>query len=695
MSIITEAPSWLVILCILAGIIYAGALYLRDRFNRNYGSRLAALLSILRFCSVALLAFFLMKPLVKSTERNVEKPIILIAQDNSESIRIGKDSSFYKGQYLQQLSQLINQFGEDYEVRPYTFGNSVHEGFDSIQFNEKHTDFSELLDEVYTTYSGRNLGAIIIASDGVYNRGSNPVYSYKKLNVPVYTIALGDTTIHKDILLAEVAANRLAYLGNRFPIEITVEGRKAHGESATLTVQRKGSVLYSETILFQGDRFFKTIPITINATEVGLQKYSVQLTPIDHEVTLLNNHKDVFIDVLDSRQKVLILAQAPHPDLNALREAISSNEGYSVDVSIAKDFQGNIDNYSLIIFHQLPAINGNGSVAITRAIEKKIPALFVWGASTNFQAFNQFNLGYSLEGYRNNLTDVNGVYADDFSLFQLEPSTARLIPSLPPLTMPFGNYGFSQGAVALINQQVGQIKTKKPLISFQKNGDYKLGLIAGEGIWRWRFAAYQQTDSHQAFNELITKTVQYLASKEDKSLFRVTAKNDFTENENIIFNAELYNPSYEPIANKEIAMRIRNEDGEEYTYTFSPHTIHYRLDAGKLPVGNYNYEATVATEQGILKERGEFSVSALQLEALNSIADHRLLYQFAHDNGGEMVYPQTMDSLIDKIKNKKEIVSVSYENKQLSDLINYRWILILILLLLGIEWLLRKRAGTY
>jgi hypothetical protein len=97
----------------------------------------------------------------------------------------------------------------------------------------------------------------------------------------------------------------------------------------------------------------------------------------------------------------------------------------------------------------------------------------------------------------------------------------------------------------------------------------------------------------------------------------------------------------------------------------------------------------------MLKERGEFSVSPLQFEVVNTIADHRLLYQFANDNNGTMVYPADMSSLPDLIKQKKEIVSVSYENKKLNDLINYKWILAIIIALLAAEWLLRKRAGTY
>jgi len=235
----------------------------------------------------------------------------------------------------------------------------------------------------------------------------------------------------------------------------------------------------------------------------------------------------------------------------------------------------------------------------------------------------------------------------------------------------------------------------KLLSAFNEVQGNKFGFILGEGLWRWKSAAFQQSESHDSFNELITKSVQYLASKEDKSLFRVNGKNDFLENEDVVFDAELYNASYEPISGKEISMQIRNEEGKEFTYQFSSSGDLYQLNAGRLSVGNYSYEAKASSEGNVWVERGEFSVSPLQMEIINTIADHRLLNQFARENNGVMVYPNQMQKLVDEITNKKEIVSVSYENKQLDELINFRWLAVLILILLSTEWLLRKRAGTY
>lgn len=696
MTIVTQSPSWLIPLCIIAGLIYAGALYFRDRFNRTYGWKLAGLLGLLRFVCVSLLAFFLLHPLVKTIDRKVEKPIVVIAQDNSESLAVGKNAEYYKTTYLQQLQELRATLGEDFDVQFLSFGSDVKEGIDSVKYNEKLTDYSSLLEEIGNRYSGRNLGAVVLASDGIYNKGANPVYAYKKMNVPVYTVALGDTTIYRDLLLAEVAANRLAYLGNKFPVQITVEGRKSEGANTVLTVTRNGNTLYSENINVNSDHFFKTVSLSLDATEIGLQRYTVQVSGIDNEVTLLNNRKDFFIDVLDSREKVLILAHSPHPDIAAVREAISINDNYRVDAKLIKEFTGNLQEYNLVIFHQLPALGGVGQAIVNNALELNIPALFVWGSATDFNAFNALNTGFTLRNFRSNTTDISATFAEGFPFFTLNPETSGMFELMPPLAVPFGDFSFSPGTTALALQRVGNIRTQKPLIAFNRLGEKnKTGLIVGEGIWRWRMTAFGQQGTHDAFNELITKTVQYLGAKEDRSLFRVNGDNDFLENENVIFNAELYNASFEPIGGRDIAMEIRDAEGRKFTYNFSSSGTSYRLDAGRLPVGQYSYTATVNSEQGMLTEKGEFSISPIQLETTNTIADHRLLNQFAKENNGEMIFPEQLNSIGDLIRAKKEIVPVSYESKQLADLISFRWLLALLLILLCGEWLLRKRAGTY
>lgn len=695
MTILTEAPAVLAILCPLAGLIYAGALYFRDRLNATFGKPLATLLAVVRCIAVTCISFFLLEPLIKSVHNEVEKPIVLICQDNSQSIPFQADSSFYKGPYLDQLRNFQQLLGENYDVQSVRFDSGVQPNGDSADYSGKATNYSALLEYVSDTYGGRNLGAMIVASDGLFNQGSNPLYSGQLSKTPLYTIALGDTTLQRDLALVEVNANRLAYLGNKFPVSIVVQGKKANGESSVLKVSKNGQVYFQENLSIQGEAYMRTIDLTLDATEIGIQKYTIEIVAISNEVTLVNNRKELFIDVLDSREKIMLVAHSPHPDLNAIRDAIESVDNYKVDVMLAKDVKNNLSEYNLAILHQLPAIGGNGVSLIQNLLDAQIPCLFIWGGATDFRAFNNSNFGIALDNYRSSITDAGMHVAEGFSLFTLEPDLEMSMRALPPLSVPFGDIVLSPGAVQFGQQQIGQIKTNKPLIVFNKQNDNKIALIAGEGIWRWRIASYQQYGSHQYFDQLITKITQYMSAKEDKSLFRVNGKNDFLENERIVFDAELYNQSYEAITNKEVKMRVISDTGLEYDFNFSPNATRYRLDAGQLPPGNYAYIASASSDEGVLERKGQFSISALDLELTHTVADHRLLYQWAAAHDGQMVAPTDMAKLAELIKARKDVVSIAYENKELKDLINYRWLLAALLGLLSMEWLLRKRAGAY
>jgi hypothetical protein len=127
-----------------------------------------------------------------------EKPVIIIAQDNSQSIVKTIDSSYYRSEYIDNLKHLIKQLSSDYEVVSYTFGQGVTSGDEKKLdpgFDENQSNISEMLQYVGEAYEGCNVGAVILATDGIYNKGLNPIAAARRLSFPIYTIAMGDTTI--------------------------------------------------------------------------------------------------------------------------------------------------------------------------------------------------------------------------------------------------------------------------------------------------------------------------------------------------------------------------------------------------------------------------------------------------------------------------------------------------------------------
>lgn len=694
MNISLSYPAWYVILCIALGGAYAFFFYRRDRLLEDVRRYWRILLTTFRFITVTLLALLLLEPLLESISLKVEKPVIVFAQDNSESLMVGKDSTYLKEEYLEQLKELRVKLGEKYEVQTYTFGNEIREGFD-VDFSEKTTNISDLFEEIFTRYYNRNIGAIVVGSDGIYNNGTDPQYPAERIkNTSIYTIALGDTNARRDVILTDVAHNRLAYLGNDFPIEVAFKSKDYQGNQVTVTIKKGGVTLASQAVNIDKEDFFTVVPFNLEAKRTGLQKYVVSITPLEGELTTENNQEDIYIDVLDSRQKILLLAGAPNPDISAIKQAIEQNKNYEIDVALVGGFDEELKEYSLVIAHQIPFESDNSGV-YSRLKAAKVPVLNFVGSQTRFSEFNSQKNGLLVVGARG-MTEAQAIYNRGFSLFSMDDNFSGEIEKYPPLSLPFASdYKISNSAEVLFYQKVGSARTKFPLVVFNKTQNNKYCFVLGEGIWRWRMADYRENRSHERFDEFIGKMIQYLASKEDKSFFRVYSSADYREDEDVIIDAELYNEAYELVNTSDVQLSLFNEEGEEFNYSFDPTAQAYRLNCKRLPKGEYKYVARVDRGGEIFEQTGEFTVSELKIEMIDATADHQILYNLADKGNGKMFYPDQLNELEADILNKEDIVDVSYSEKEVTDLINWRWIFFLLMGLLSVEWFLRKRNGAY
>jgi hypothetical protein len=251
------------------------------------------------------------------------------------------------------------------------------------------------------------------------------------------------------------------------------------------------------------------------------------------------------------------------------------------------------------------------------------------------------------------------------------------------------------GSSALLNQKIGTVSTTQPLMLFSEQGNYKSVVLGGEGLWRWRLADYNSNGNHDLSNELILKTVQYLSVKDDKSPFKVNLKNAFKENEAIVIDAELYNESGQLTNLPEAKITITDQNKKQFPYVFSRTEKAYTLNLGQFPVGKYTYKADVKLGDKLFNRSGEFSVNALQLETVNTIANHQLLNSIAVRSGGKMYMAANYQNLIDDLKKQEDLKPMSYTRKKMEDMIDFPWVFFTLILLVATEWFIRKRSGGY
>jgi hypothetical protein len=667
-------------------------MYWRDYSQQRFKQSLLLLLASLRFVSVFFASFLFLKPMLERTTKTVEKPIIAVIQDNSASIPT--DYTQVDGAWLSRYQQAFAPLNERAELIYLNFDHDLHEGWDSLRGQGASTNLNQTLLTLGDFFSGRNLAAVVLATDGIFNSGPDPLYTAKLLQTPLFAIGLGDTTIHQDIIVSEVEVNKFTYLGNQFPVRIHIDARLCEGRQTQVNILHEGKKIASHAISISEKRQFITLPFDLTSQQKGVQKFEAIIEPIPGEKSTENNRYVFYIDVIDDRQKILLVGHAPHPDIAALQASLDQSEQYQCEYKSAAEWNGQSAGYGLVILHGMPA-DAQESNWIKSTTNQNIPQLFIATESTQWGLFNALGTGWKLEGSNGSMVEKSPQLNGDFTLFQAPTSMQTGIANWPPLVVPFGNLQSAAGCQSFLSSRIGSISTTQPLMSLSGPDTQKKGLLFGDGIWRWRIQEYAQVQSHQRFDDMVLSWVKYLTRIKSKSPLQVDVKNKFNQDEHVVLHAQLYDLNNTPIGQKEIQLTVVDENKKSLELTFVPDNQGYRIDMGQLAPGKYKYVAKSNNGTQPCQATGVWEVMELSNERTNTLAQHQTLRSLAAQTGGQFHLPVTLDSLVHQIQAMNRLASISYEDSTRDEWIDLSWVMVLILVLLSAEWLMRKYQGTY
>jgi hypothetical protein len=673
---------------LLLGIIYAVAFYFKDKRFSDQKSWKIFTLAALRFLSVAGISILLLGPLLKVNNDQVKNPVVILVQDNSESLKNSTSS----------LKTIKNQLSDDYQTDAFRFSTTIEPNLtDSL--DGATTNLSSVFNFIDETYANQNVGAIVIETDGIFNEGSNPMYQKIGITAPIYFIAKGDTTLKKDIKVVQLYHNNIAYLGDKFIVNVDISAYNFSGNSTTVSLRKLGNspkTIGTQKINFNKQNYFTSVSFEVPADESGIIPYQIQIASKSNEFSTSNNFRKFYVDVLDARQKILLYANATHPDLAALKKSITKNKNYEVDISIAGDNSSNLESYDLVVFHNLPSVKHSIENEINLLNNRNKPRLFIAGSQIDLPKFN--NIQNVIKINANTISDnlvqaVNGV---GFKLWEQSDGLKEIIKSYPPLTSKFGKFVASPNTNVLLNQKIGDLETDYPLWLIKTQGGRKEAVIAGEGLWNWRVFNYLQNNTFNEFDELIGKTVQFITIKEDKRKFRTNTNNNLYQSyEKVNFTAELYNDSYEKINEPDAQLKVKNQDGKEFNFTLAKTNDYYEFNAGTFPAGSYTYTGSTSFNGKPLTSSGKFSVKDVKLELANTTADHNLLRNLVDKYGGKLFYENDSDLIIEEIKSSNTLKPVVYSSIKTESALNLKWIMFLLIGLLILEWFVRRMLGNY
>jgi len=690
------AKYWVLFLLAIAvatvGIVLL--LYFRNKENKDLKIFQVRILMVLRFLSFFTIAFLLLSPFIRNLNKITRNPIIVAAWDNSGSMISAQDSIKTSKDIQQIRNTILDDLEGTYSLVEYSFGENTSP-LEHLIFTEKKTDYSDILETVSNNHFNENIGAVIIAGDGIYNQGNNPINQLNEINFPVYTIGFGDTSIVVDSRIQNIQVNRTSFSGNRFPVEVEVQFSKLKNKPLKLSIVQDGKELESVMVTPPNNNYFFSKEFILEAGNAGLKHFSVHIEAVSNERNVKNNTLGFVINVLENKQKILILSDGPHPDIGAIKNTLDLQKTYEVSVFTQEPYPSNLSDFNLLVLNQLPSSGKSFAETIKNAELSRLPILFIVGDKTFLPQLNTMAQGTTITPLAGSGEEAQALLNSTFATFKLSEDFKELLPKFPPLHVPFAEYELEAEFTPLFYQKILNLETAKPLFATGNLKGRKIGFIFGEGIWRWRLYDYYVNQNQTRFNELVNQLVHYLALRENEDNFILNFNPLNSEIDDVIINAEVYNDAFERITTEEVNIEIRNTKGDDFLFTFDVQGEKYYLNAGKLPSDDYTFSADVTIGNETFNETGSFTIVTVNQENLVNRANHNLMYQLATQSGGRFYLPDGVDQLISDLKNNNQLKPSSYFQEMVHELLNIRWLFFVFLLLLSMEWFLRKYWGIY
>ncbi len=647
-----------------------------------------------RFGLVFFLCFLLLGPILKQVNNVFEKPVFVLLHDNSGSINEGTDSLILKkiGEQLETTADVLTNNG--YEVRNVDLAG---EEINSTTYQGTSSDLNASLKKIANRYEGKKIAGVILLSDGIYNSGLSPLYGSH--NFPIYTLGVGDTAQRIDLAIKNIAYNKIAYQGNKFPIRVDVLVKGLENQGVSVTLSNRGKVIESQT-KNSGKEQLLTYDFQVTANDQGIQKLDVAVTVIPGEYNLRNNRAAAFVEVVEGKKKILVVAPAPHPDIKALREVIDKNSNYEFllhipgvseqPATILKPIE--ID---LVLFLQAPDLRGKTRELFQLFATSKTSLLLQLGQQSDLVTLAKLNMPVKFTQPPRDYDEVTPTINTGFTNFILAAENNGRVADFPPVSVHFGKIQIPLSATPLLFQRVGSITTDKPLLAVDTQEERKIGILLGEGIWRWRLNEFDRTENTVAFDELFGKLIQYLTTTDEKRKFRsYPVQQEFSDAEPVVFESQVYNDIFEPVYGNPISIDITDERGKrtQYSYVTNPGNTRYQI--GGLKEGVYRYKASTTVTGKPEETKGEFIVVARQIELQNLTADFDLLRKLSANTGGKFYIATQAENLTSELQ-KMEATSTIHSEDRFDSLINLKWIFFMLLLLISAEWFLRKYYGSY
>lgn len=633
----------------------------------------------LRLLSIAAILSLLLNPSWVSKSFNTEKPALFVAVDNSTSMKSLKvtDEIVDVVQKIQDDAKLKEAF----EISYFTFGENTNM-LDSLSFDESQTNYETLLHQLGVLGHGQKQLALVL-TDGNQTLGSNPVFLHS--NMEVIPVIFGDTLSYDDLSILRVNVNPYTYLNNNFPVEIYTLYKGNKNIDYQLDIYKNNKRVLQKKLTASKENNSQHLNLKLPADEVGQQYYKIVLSSLQNEKNTRNNRADFSIEVLDEQTEILIVSPFSHPDIGAIKQSLESQKKYKISTKIGWKNKIDFTKYNLVVLYQP---NPNISSYIDEIENLDLNTFIITGTKTDWNYVNSFQK-YFQKRATTQTENYRAVYNKNYDEFVTNDID---VYSLPPLQDKFGSISFKVPAQTLFYQKVAQIDTGEALLATFTDGDRRFVTLFGEGIWKWRMQSKIENNTFEVFDALLSTIVQFSASKKSQDKLFLDYKKLFFNNTKPEIHARLLDKNMTLRTDAQLQVSLTNKQTKEnrqIPFYIDGNT--YQVTLPVLVPGDYSFSVN---SSGLdITKSGSFRVLDYQVEEQFTTANIDYLKKWAVAQQSEVLNKENILKTINELTQKPAYKPVQKSTKKQRFLIDWHWLLALIILSLSAEWFLRKYHG--
>lgn len=666
--------------------------------------RLRITLGILRGLAAAAIFVLLFAPEITIVwDKSVPRQIVL-AVDRSSSMGIEENGVTRVARANKIAGDLEEELSSFSQVLTYSFNtDTIAKTGLSADTTFGGTDLVHSLSTILNRHE--NADDLVILTDGRVTVGRDPLYAQIGEKNRLNTIGIGDTLESTDLMITDVKANAQVYQGKPAQIQVELMMKGGSNLTSTVSLSMNNKILSSRMVNFGAPGAVVTEVFDVTPQNAGLARYKVEIAATPDEKIVSNNSYTRAIEVKKGKLNVSLIAGTLDYDLKFLKRLLEENQEIEIGISVLpaanRRFYSDPAQISrdadLLIFYNLPDL----PQAFSDGLPESLPVMFILNQRIDSEKarliqkyFPLKKLTMAEKNWESQVVRTHeGKLNPHLSVFPNENLNSEFWDKCPPVTLPYAIPEFGSGTAAWLESRSGhQNSTEKfPVISGFRTQNRKSVLMLGSGFWRWHFSFADNPGFSHGWSDLMANLIRWITSgTTDKTVTLTSGKNNYEMGQTIGLMTQVFDGSFNPLNDALVRTSVTGPAG---SFQIENNLISDGLYDSRFIAfkdGEYQIESVAwYNDIQIGKDTLNVVVSPVNREFMISTQNDALLRQLAEKSGGKYFPEQQAMALLDNIDLAEKYQQVT----KTMELWYKMSVLLLIILLLSIEWFLRKRSG--